>query len=67
MWLQMHCMYTVMPMHLVLVDSVKMVPYATEFFSLLEAVYVFVSTTKAHAVFVQKQQELHQDKQPLRL
>ena len=54
-------------LNLVLVDSVKMVPYATEFFSLLEAVDVFVSTTKAHAVFMQKQQELHQDKQPLPL
>ena len=54
-------------LNLVLVDSVKMVLYATEFFSLLEAAYVFVSTTKAHAVFMQKQQELHQDKQPLRL
>ena len=41
-------------LNLVLVDSVKMVPYATEFFSLLEAVYVFVSTTRAHAAFMQK-------------
>ena len=29
--------------------------------------FVFVSTTKAHAVFMQKQQELHPDKQPIRL
>ena len=54
-------------LNLVLVDSVKMVPYATEFFSLLEVLYVFVSTTKAHAVFMRKQQELHPDKQPLQL
>ena len=54
-------------LNLILVDSVKMVPYATEFFSLLESLYVFISTTKAHAVFMQKQQELHRDKQPLRL
>ena len=60
-----HC-YT-HTLNLVLVDSVKMVPYATEFFSLLEILYVFVSTTKAHAVFMQKQQELHPDKQPIRL
>ena len=54
-------------LNLVLVDSVKIVPQATESFSLLEALYVFVSTTKAHVVFMQKQQELHPDKQPLQL
>ena len=54
-------------LNLVLVDSVKMVPYATEFFSLLETLYIFVSTTKAHVVFMHKQQELHPDKQPIRL
>ena len=55
-------------LNLVLVDSVKAVPYATEFFLLLESLYVFVSTTKAHAVFMlQKQRQLHHDKQPLQL
>ncbi len=29
--------------------------------------YVFVSTTKVHAVFMQKQKELYPDKQPLQL
>ena len=38
-------------LNLVLVDSVKMVPYVTEFFALLESLYVFISTTKAHAIF----------------
>lgn len=34
-------------LNLVLVDSVKMATYATEFFG--ETLYVFMSTTKAHA------------------
>ena len=54
-------------LNLVLVDSVKMVPYATEFFALLEHLYVFISTTKAHAIFMQKQSAMHSDKQPLQL
>ena len=54
-------------LNLVLVDSVKTVPYATEFFALLETLYVFISTTKAHAIFMQKQSEMHSDKQPLQL
>ena len=54
-------------LNLVLVDSVKMVPYATEFFALLESLYVFISTTKAHAIYMQKQSEMHSDKRPLQL
>ena len=54
-------------LNLVLVDSVKMVPYASEFFSVLEALYVFVSTTKVHAVFMQKQKDLHQDQPVVQL
>ncbi len=54
-------------LNLVLVDGVKMVPYAAEFFCLLETLYVFVSTTKVHAVFMQKQKELYPDKQHLQL
>ena len=53
--------------NLVLVDIVKIVPYAAEFFCLLETLYVFVSTTNVHAVFMQKQKELYPDKQPLQL
>ena len=60
-----HCY--VHTLNLVLVDSVKMVPYATEFFALLESLDVFISTTKAHAIFMQKQSEMHADKQPLQL
>lgn len=44
-----------------------MVPYATEFFALLEHLYVFISTTKAHTIFMQKQSAMHSDKQPLQL
>lgn len=61
-----HAMYVHCYAHtlnLVLVDSVKMVPYATEVLALLESLYVFISTTKAHAIFVQKQSEMHSDKQ----
>ena len=62
----MLCTFTV-TLTLVLVDSVKMVSYASEFFSVLEALYVFVSTTKAHAVFMQKQKDLHQDQPVVQL
>ena len=54
-------------LNLVLVDSVKMVQYAAEFFSLLESLYVFISTTKSHTVFMQKQKELHPGTLPLQL
>ena len=37
------------------------------FFCLLECLYVFISTTKAHVIFMEKQHELHPDKQPLQL
>lgn len=50
-------------LNLVLVDSVKAIPEATQFFALLESLYVFMSTTKAHAVFLQKQRDLHPEKQ----
>ena len=54
-------------LNLVLVDSTKILPYAREFFVLLEHLYVFVSTTKAHVIFMSKQNELHPDKQPRQL
>ena len=60
-----HCHAHVL--NLVLVDSVKAVPDATQFFALLESLYVFLSTTKAHVIFLQKQKELHPDKQPREL
>lgn len=46
-----------------LVDGVKNVRLACDFFFLLEALYVFISTSKAHTVFVAKQKELHPEKQ----
>lgn len=54
-------------LNLVLVDCVKMIPDAIEFFSLLESLYVFISSTKAHALFMQKQKELYPHKQPYQL
>ena len=50
-------------LNLVLVDSVKAVPDATQFFALVESLYVFLSTTKTHVIFLQKQKELHPHKQ----
>lgn len=46
--------YTV-KLNLVLVDCVKNNSFAFNFFSLLETLYVFMSTSKAHVVFVEKQ------------
>ena len=54
-------------LNLVLVDCAKVVQSVREFFCLLEQLYVFVSTTKAHVTFMAKQNELHPDKQPLQL
>lgn len=50
-------------LNLVLVDSVKAVPDATQFFALIESLYVFLSTTKVHVIFLQKQKELYPHKQ----
>ena len=55
-----HCFAHVL--NLVLVDSAKAISDAADFFALLEALYVFVSSTKAHSVFISKQKELHHDK-----
>jgi len=52
--------------HLVLVNSVKSVQPALEFFVLLEALYVFVSTSKVHVIFIEKQKHLHPGKQPFK-
>ena len=50
-----------------MVDSVRSVQPALEFFVLLEALYVFVSTSKVHTIFVEKQKQLHPGKQPMEL
>ena len=51
-----HCL------NLVLVDTTKTVPQASEFFALMETLYVFISTSKAHTVYIQQQNLLHPDK-----
>ena len=60
-----HCYAHVL--NLVLVDSVKSVLSASEFFILLEALYVFVSTSKVHVIFKEKQLLIHPGKQPVEL
>ena len=50
-------------LNLVLVDSAKKIQLAWDFFILLEATYVFISTSKANIIFVAKQKELHREKQ----
>ena len=54
-------------LNLVLVDVVKSIRDANEFFVLLELLYVFMSTSKAHAIFMEQQTKKYPDKQPLRL
>jgi len=49
-------------LNLVLIDSVKAILGATQFFALAESIYVFLATTKVHVIFLQKQKELHPDK-----
>ena len=51
-----HCL------NLVLVDTTKTIPQASEFFALMETLYVFISTSKAHTVYIQQQNSLHPDK-----
>lgn len=60
-----HCYAHVL--NLVLVDSVKSVRSASEFFSLLEALHVFISTSKVHVIFKEKQLLFHPNKQPMEL
>ena len=63
--LYIHCHAHIL--NLVLIDSVKSVQAASEYFASLEALYVFISTSKVHVIFVEKQQQLHPDKQSLEL
>ena len=46
-----HCL------NLALVDCVHKVQDASEFFALMELLYVFISSTKAHELFLKKQAE----------
>ena len=50
-------------LNLALVDCVKGNQFACDFFCLIEALYVYISTTKAHSLFIAKQKELHPEKQ----
>ena len=52
-----HCL------NLALVDTAKAVPVGWEFFALIQALYTFISTPKAHSVFLRMQKELRPDKQ----
>ena len=45
-----HCL------NLVLIDVVKRLPVASNFFALMEAVYVFLSSSEAHKIFLSSQQ-----------
>ena len=45
-------------LNLVLVDACRKLPHASEFLSLLESLYVFISSSVPHSVFVTKQKEL---------
>ena len=51
-----HCL------NLVLVDSTRNVREASEIFALVETLYVFISTTKAHAIYVEQQSMLYPNK-----
>ena len=53
-------------LNLALVDTVKSIPVAEDFFALLQTLYVFISASKAHEIFLSKQTELGQ-KQEIRL
>ncbi|XP_011408430.1 PREDICTED: zinc finger MYM-type protein 1-like [Amphimedon queenslandica] len=52
-----HCL------NLVLVDCAKSVPDADESFQLLQLLYVFIYSSKAHEIYISKQSELHADQQ----
>ena len=56
-----HCL------NLALVDCVRKVQDASEFFALMELLYVFISSTKTHELFLKKQAEFHPDKQTRQL
>ena len=49
-------------LNLALVDCVKGNSYAREFFSLIQAVYIFISSNKAHTINIEKQKNLHPDR-----
>ncbi|XP_066975444.1 zinc finger MYM-type protein 1-like [Macrobrachium rosenbergii] len=54
-------------LNLVIVDVVKSVKIADQFFGLLESIYVFMSSAVLHELFLQKQNKLFPDKQPQKI
>ena len=50
-------------LNLVLVDTAKQLPTAADFFSLLQTLYVFMSSSKPHDLFLAKQTELGQHRE----
>ena len=56
-----HCL------NLCLVDSVKSVSLAGEFFALVQNLYVFLSSAKNHVTFLNHQKRLYPEKQPRQL
>ena len=49
-------------MHLVLVDATKKVSGSADFFAIIESLYVFLSSAKAHVIYCQQQTTMHPDK-----
>ncbi len=45
-------------LNLVLVDACKSLSHASDFFSLLESLYVYMSSSEPHSVFINKQKEI---------
>ena len=56
-----HCL------NLVLVDCVKSITEASDFFSVVQSLNVLMSATKAHTLFIKQQSVQHPDKQPREL
>jgi hypothetical protein len=54
-------------LNLVLVDAVKSVPEAANFFTLLQKLYNFVSGSYAHLKWLAVQKEMHLQQQPREL
>ena len=50
-------------LNLALVDCVKGNSDAREFFSLIQALHVFISSSKTHTIYTEKQKNLQPDKQ----
>ncbi|XP_066969183.1 zinc finger MYM-type protein 1-like [Macrobrachium rosenbergii] len=54
-------------LNLVIVDVLKSVKIADQFFGLLKSIYVFMSSAVLHELFLQKRNKLFPDKQPQKL